>query len=289
MSLDELFASFLKEKKYLQNVSVWTIDFYKRSYKAYRRVVDKDPTKETLKDFVIGLKMSGISDQSVNCYIRGMNSFLSWLFDKGHTPEKLWVKQLSTERKGKPTYSEQHLKVILSWKPSTWTQWRLYAILCTLIDTGVRIDEVLTLQRPKIDYDNMLITPRGKGNKERIVPISPELRKILYSWLKKHEFQLVFPSRDGVKLKHRNTFREYQNLCRRLGLESRGFHAFRHTFAYQYAKTIALLTGDARNGIMHLQKQLGHTSLSTTRIYVDIQTEDLQQIHLKTSILSRLK
>ena len=97
MSLDELFADFLKEKKYLQNVSEWTTDFYKRSYKAYRRVVNTDPTKESLKEFVIGLEISGISIQSINCYIRGINSFLSWLFENGHTPEKLRIKQLPTE------------------------------------------------------------------------------------------------------------------------------------------------------------------------------------------------
>ncbi|HEX5735171.1 MAG TPA: hypothetical protein VF131_20245 [Blastocatellia bacterium] len=118
MSLDELFADFLREKKYLQNVSEWTTDFYKRSYKAYKRVVNTDPTKESLKEFVIGLKISGISIQSINCYIRGMNSFLSWLHENGHTPEKLRIKQLPTEKKGKPTYSETHLKAILSWKPS---------------------------------------------------------------------------------------------------------------------------------------------------------------------------
>ncbi|HWP45401.1 MAG TPA: tyrosine-type recombinase/integrase [Blastocatellia bacterium] len=284
MELDDLFKNFLKEKRYLQNVSDWTIDFYERSYKAYKRILGpKEPTTELLKEFVIGLKMSGISTQSVNCYIRGINSFLSWLHESGYTPEKLRIKQLPSEKKGKPTYSEQHLKAILTWKPSTWTQWRLYGILCTLIDVGARIDEVLTLQRSKINFDDLLIPLKGKGNKERIVPISPELRKILYRWLKKHDFPLVFPTRDGVKLLHRNVLRDYQILCNKLGLESKGFHVFRHTFAYQYAKTIALLTGDARNGIMHLQRQLGHESLATTRIYVDILTEDLTLMHQKTS------
>jgi integrase len=79
-------------------------------------------------------------------------------------------------------------------------------------------------------------------------------------------------------------------LFKRLGISTDGsFHKFRHTFGYNFARTVAKITGDARNGIFHLQKQLGHSCLQTTRIYVDIQPEDLKELHVQTSILSRLK
>jgi hypothetical protein len=56
-----------------------------------------------------------------------------------------------------------------------------------------------------------------------------------------------------------------------------------------YARSFARLTGSAENGILHLQKQLGHTTLAMTRRYVELQPEDLQAAHTVASPLTRLK
>jgi len=57
-----------------------------------------------------------------------------------------------------------------------------YALACTLTDTGVRIDEALGLRRGDVDFDNLLLKVRGKGRKERLVPFSFELRRLLFRW-----------------------------------------------------------------------------------------------------------
>lgn len=298
--MDALFARFLEEKRYLANVSPSTVIFYQNSYRALKKILGEQLlstpeapvplTKQLLKSFVIGLQESGVAVSSINCWSRGINSFLSWLYENEHLTEKLRIKLLPEEKKRKPTYTEAELKALLSWKPSTWTEWRLYALIHFLIDTGARINEALTLTRAKIDFDNLLLTIKGKGNKERVIPMSPELRKVLYSWLKKHSFDLVFPNRDRAKLRPSNIRRDLKALYKKLGISTTGsFHKFRHTFGYNFARTVATVTGDAHNGIFHLQQQLGHTTLQTTKIYVDIQPEDLALMHKKTSILSRLK
>ena len=63
-------------------------------------------------------------------------------------------------------------------KPKRFDQWRLYGIMCLLLDTGLRIEEALTLRRRDVDFDNLLVTVFGKGRKERRVPFSFELRKV---------------------------------------------------------------------------------------------------------------
>src|SRR5215216_7434682 len=98
----------------------------------------------------------------------------------------------------------------------------------TLIDTGVRIDEALNLQRPEIDFDNLLIEVKGKGQKSRLVPFSNELRKVLWKWMKKHDHKYVFPVRDGGRMRYRNFLRDLKDLCIQLGIE--GLRTSPHSF-----------------------------------------------------------
>jgi len=76
-------------------------------------------------------------------------------------------------------------------------------MICFALDTGCRIDEMLTLERGSVDFDNMLVTVIGKGDKERIIPISIEGRKQLFKFLKSHDFSYVFPTRHGDKITYK--------------------------------------------------------------------------------------
>jgi site-specific recombinase XerD len=71
-------------------------------------------------------------------------------------------------------------------------QRRIHALLFTLIDTGIRIDEAVTMKASAGDFNNLLISVRGKVQKERIIPLSYDLRKVLYRFMKhgeKYSFQ----------------------------------------------------------------------------------------------------
>ena len=68
---------------------------------------------------------------------------------------------------------------MLSFKPATFPESRIYAVVVLLLDTGCRIDEVLGLTAESINLDALTVCVRGKGNKERTIPISVECRKIL--------------------------------------------------------------------------------------------------------------
>lgn len=282
--MDKLFEDFLREKIYLKNITPKTVRFLRQSWAAYKKSVgESTPTKELLNLFVVSMRGRELSPVSCNTYIRGMNTLCTWLFENGHIPTHLKAKQLKEEQKVLKVFSDAQLRILLAWRPSGFYQRRLHTLLCTLIDTGIRIEEALTLERNKVDFDNLLLTVTGKGNKERVIPFSIDLRKVLYKFIARGANTLVFASKSGHKLSYHNMLRDFKALCKELKIEGVrvSFHTLRHGFALNYL----------RNGgsLFHLQRAMGHEDLETTRKYVNLGTEDLQITHLKTSLLSRLR
>jgi len=284
--LNRLFEQFCKEKLYVKNSSHHTIIFYRQSFNTFKKFVGEniqELNKSVLNEFVLAMREKEIKPSTCNVYIRGMNSFLSWLHENEFITEPLKIKQLKIEQRVMKTFSDKQLKAIFSFKPKSFTEKRIHALLCLLIDTGIRISEALTLKREKIDFDNLLLTVKGKGNKERPVPISLELRKILWRFSLTHSSNLFFPNRDGGQLLYDNTRRDFKKLCTKLGIDDfeGSFHAFRRKFAKSYVKN--------GGNLFYLMKALGHTTLAMSKKYVEVETEDLQETHARTSLLSRLK
>jgi len=281
----DLFERFLQEKKYLKNCSENTLIFLTVAFKALTKYVEI-PTKESLQTWVIKSREAGKTPGGINAHIRGINSFLTWLYENGHTPERLKLKQLKQEQRVLKSFSDEDLKRIVNWKPKSFSECRLHALLCTLVDTGCRIDEVLTLKTSRVDFDNLLIRVIGKGSKERVIPISLELRKVLFRFLHKRNDEFgyyVFCTVSGSRLSYDNTRRDFKRLCHKLGINGfdGSFHAFRRCFAKNYLRQ--------GGNLFYLQQTLGHSKVETTRRYVEVETADLQRTHLRTSILSRLR
>ena len=129
---------------------------------------------------------------------------------------------------------------------------------------------------------NLLIAVKGKGQKNRLVPISMEMRKRLWAFLKKHEHELVFSNRTGGRLRYDNLRRDLNSLCESVAIQGFDgcFHAFRRKFARAYI----------RNGgnPFDLQQAMGHSNVATTKSYVDAEIGELVEAHNRTSLLNRL-
>ena len=281
MTLESQFQQFLNEKRYINNSSPNTILFYEQSFKAFD--LQSPLSRGQLNERVATLRRQGKSPSCCNAYIRGINSFLTWLFENGYAAERLRVKALKAEVRLLRTFDENQIRGIVAFKPQTFAERRLHALVCLMVDTGIRINEALTLTRAKVDFDNLLITVLGKGNKERVVPISFECRRILFRLLQTHSFNLVFCTKHGRPLLYDNTRRDFRRLMERLGIKGfdGSFHAFRRFFARNYVRS--------GGNVFYLQRMLGHTTLTMSKKYVEVDTQDLQSTHLRTSILSRVR
>lgn len=192
------------------------------------------------------------------------------------------MKPLKAPKTVVKTFTNEQIKRLLAFKPRTFTEHRLYAMLCLAIDTGCRIDEALSLTRSQVDFDNLLIVVNGKGSKQRVLPISVELRKVLYKFLQTHNHGFVFCTRHGGKVYYRSALDQFKRLCKKQGVFGvrLSWHTLRHTFATAYLRE--------GGNLIYLSRVLGHSDVSTTQMYVRSQSKDLAMVHRKTSLLSRL-
>jgi len=277
------FEEFVRSRQYLKNVTPKTVAWYWHSFGAFKKFHPAEGcSKQSLAAFVVAMRDGGISPISCNTYCRALNAYLHWLHEEGHAKDLLRILPMKTEKKVLATFSRSQVDAFLRWKPRTFSDLRLHALVATLLDTGLRIAEALELKREQFDFDNLLVKVRGKGQKYRLVPISFELRKVLFRWLGKHKFALAFPTMQGTALNQRNTLDELKRLGRHLGVTGVrvSFHTFRHTFAVSYLR--------AGGNLYYLARILGHSSVKTTERYLEsLGVEDLQAVHDKLSLLTR--
>jgi integrase/recombinase XerD len=163
-------------------------------------------------DFVIALRQSGVKPVSCNTYIRGVNCFLSWLHASGLLEPKLAIKQLRVEKTIPKILDGSALSRLIGYKPACMSQRRVHAIALMVIDAGLRISEVISLRAADIDMDTMVLRVMGKGRKERMMPFSPELRRVLFRYMESYP-QLsggyVFGSEGRSMPGYRNLLRDY--------------------------------------------------------------------------------
>jgi site-specific recombinase XerD len=244
-------------------------------------VTDPNGLRPALKRAVMTLIESERQASTINDYIRALNAFLRWAFEERHLPELILLDYLKQERKLIQTLNEQQVRQLLSWKPRTFAEHRLSALICLLLDTGMRISEALSIRREDVDLDNLLVSLRGKGGKHRALPVSLEMRKVLFRWTQKHSFPPLFPTIHGTDLNLRNLLRDFKWLQKELGISGVRFspHTLRHTFAVSY-----LRRGE---NAFYLKKLLGHSTLEMTDRYVQsLGIEDLKAVHERFWLLS---
>jgi integrase/recombinase XerD len=268
------FDQFIRQRQYLMNVSPATIQWYTH---AFKNLHSESPSQTELQDMVVSMRERGMRETGCNSVIRAINSYLKWL----GSPER--VLYLKEPERLLPTLTATQVKLLVKWKPKTFTERRLHLLVLILLDTGCRISEVLGLRCADCDLDNLLFTVTGKGRKTRRIPFSLELRRVLARYIMYYcprQEDFVLASRDGHRLGRRDCLRDVKQQCRRLGFmpPERTIHAFRHTYATNYLR---------RGGsVAFLQRLLGHSDIQTTMAYVHLATEDLQAVHQQISLLA---
>ena len=160
---------------------------------------------------------------------------------------------------------------------------RNLAIIETMYACGLRVSELVGLHLSDLHLDRNFIRVRGKGNKERLVPIHPKAQKLVESYIKHIRNHLeidpkysdiLFLNRRGKSLSRQMIFIMLKDLAARAGIHKNiSPHTLRHSFATH------LVQGGADLRVVH--ELLGHESILTTEIYSHLDQGDLRKTVLK--------
>jgi integrase/recombinase XerD len=164
------------------------------------------------------------------------------------------------------------------------------ALLETMYACGLRASEAIALERSQVDLDAGIVRTRGKGSKERIVPIGSVALRSLRQYLDKGRPRLVglrdeprvFVNARGQALSRQGLYKIIQRHARAAGLERKmSPHTLRHTFATH------LLAGGC--DLRSLQEMLGHADIGTTQIYTHLSPERLREVYFEAHPRAQIK
>ena len=232
---------------------------------------------------------ANLSPQSVETYARAIRAFFGHLHDEGFldTNPMAKVKMPRVPETVVPTFSQKEVERLLA-QPDKHSNegFRDYAILLTLVDTGVRLSELAGLKVDDIDYDQNLFTVMGKGARQRHVPFGRRVAKALMKYQLKHRPEAVgtdnfWLRRDGCSLPSGRIEKLVNSYGRKAGLKRCYPHKLRHTSSVMFLRD----GGD----VFSLQRKLGHRSLTMTRRYSNLADSDVRDSHLRHSPGDRLK
>jgi len=229
-----------------------------------------------------------LSPFSIASYVRSIRAFWSWLENEGYIKENPMrkVKVPRCPDKVIPALSPKELALIVKEiNTTTVTGFRDYAVLLTLLDTGIRLSELTNLKLDDVSLDDNSIKVLGKGNRERIVPIGNKVSRSLAKWLARYrpdnpDGYFFTTERGNMLMPGRVEQRLAEYSLRALGKRIHP-HQLRHTCAVEWLR--------GRGDPIYLQRLLGHRQLSTTRIYVNLVDDDIRLAHRKYGVADRLK
>ena len=283
------FVSFLKIEKGLSSNSIiaYQNDVEKlASYCQEQKINIKEVEYTHLKSFVTELYDLGLSARSQARIISGIKQFFSYLLLENlitQDPSSL-LEQPKLGRKLPEVLSIEEVDLLIgAVNLNSHEGSRNRAMLEVLYSCGLRVSELVNLKFSDLFYDEGFVRVIGKGNKERLVPLSESVGVEISTYQEKMRSKLdvkdghenfIFLNRRGKQLTRVMVFIIIKDLAAKINLtKSISPHTFRHSFATH------LIEGGAN--LRAIQEMLGHESIITTEIYTH-----LDQSFLKEAILS---
>lgn len=232
-------------------------------------------TTDDLERFVCTLQDVGIQPRSQARIISGVKGFYKFLRMEGYMdndPTELLLTPKIGRHLPEVLTVEEIDRMIDCIDMSKAEGQRNRAIIETLYGCGLRVSELVTLQLSQLFIEEGYVVIQGKGNKQRLVPISPVAIEQITLYLeqtrshqvaKRGSEDILFLNRRGAMLTRQMIFHIIKQLCELAGIRKViSPHTLRHSFATH------LLEGGAN--LRAIQQMLGHESITTTEIYVHI-------------------
>ena len=284
------FHDFLTMLRVERNVSIHTMDAYKRDINQYLMYLGdldiknlSDVKSTHIRDYIRILSDGGMAPASISRIISSIRTYYRFLSSENILDENpvLLINNPKLPKKLPDVLSEKEISLIINAiQESSQFYQRDKAIIELLYSCGIRVTELCNLEMSNLFIDEDLIRVMGKGNKERLLPLGIRSKKYLddyikhsrNSHIKKSGSSFVFVSRNGNQLTRAMINIILNKWTQASGLKkSVSPHKLRHSFATH------LLEGGA--DLRFVQALLGHSDISTTQIYTHIDKHYLKEVY----------
>jgi integrase/recombinase XerC len=274
---------FLKYLEIERGVSPHTLRAYRKDLREFFRFANMNPEDVELAEvrgFVADQIKSGLNKTTVSRRLASVRSFFKFLYREGYkklNPAKLVPNPKTPKLLPRFLSVDDTFSLVEKPEGRGLLSARDKAILELLYSSGLRVSELQGLDVEDINTREGLLKVKGKGKKERIVPVGSKALDAIKSYLVeripvKKKDKAMFLNRSGSRLTDRGVRRVVVKYARLIGISGRiGPHALRHTFASH------LLQGGA--DLRVIQELLGHASLSTTQKYTHLDVTHLIDVY----------
>lgn len=287
LEISNLLNGYLNEIIVNRNMSLNSISNYKRYLNVYHKYLfEKNITtidqidNDTVFNFIklLNDKYSKSSINNIISIVKGFHQYSSYLYNIDNP----FVKTESlNSNKSLPVYlSKTDLELFFDSFTSSDKDVLYKAVFELLYSSGLRISELVGLDFIQFNKQNLFLKVRGKGEKDRVIPIAKSSLVIIDEYLtrrsnwNKQNLKVVFIKPNGKAISRNSCFNFLKKRIAEIGLNSKiSPHSFRHTFATD------LLNGGA--DLRVVQELLGHSDISTTQIYTHVQKKKLVDDYAK--------
>ena len=282
------FGDYLKQERSLAQNSLMAYVSDVEKLQQYADVADweqspRELTQSDLLQFIAYIYDLGMSAPSQARILVGVKTFYKFLLHRDLIEDdpSVLIEGPKIDQKLPDVLSYDEIEQILSAIDLSKAEGvRNRAIIETLYSSGMRVTELTELRLSNLYADIGFLRVRGKGDKERIVPIGRDALKYIKMYTQHVRNQLevqsghedyVFLNRGGTKLSRVMIFNIVKDATARAGVEKNvSPHTFRHSFA------LHLVEGGAN--LRAVQDMLGHVSITTTEIYTHLDRDYLRQV-----------
>lgn len=274
----ELLKRFISTKK-LEGRSDKTLKYYKSTVEKMLQATDKNVkaiTTDDLREYLTDYQSrSTVSKQSVDNVRRNLSSFFTWLEDENYilkSPVRR-IHKIKTTTPVKETYTDDEMERLRD----SCKEIRDLAMIDLLSSTGMRVGELVLLNREDIDFNERECIVLGKGDKERMVYFDARTKLHLQEYLKSRSDTnpalFVGLRSPNERLEIGGVEVRIRKLGRSIGIKKCHPHKFRRTMA-----TVAI---DKGMPIEQVQKLLGHEKIDTTLHYAMVKQSNVKNAHRK--------
>lgn len=283
-----LVRRWLRHLRVEKGASSHTVEGYQRDAERYLQWLNgrglAEVSTHDVESFLISLRTEfGLSEKSVArtlAAVRGLHAF--GMSERDLDNNVVAEVPVPRVKESIPKALSVHdvMAILDAAKPgetATALQLRDWALLELLYSTGARITEVLDLDLDDLDADQQMVTVRGKGSKERLVPLGVPAVQAVEAYvvrgrsaLNKKGSPALFLNNRGERMSRQSGFKAVSEAAAEAGVDDVSPHSLRHCFATH------LLEGGA--DIRVVQELLGHSSVVTTQIYTKVFPEHLREM-----------